>query len=330
MNVLYKIPTLGGSMQRLVADVDSPVTLSPDGTQLAFVRNSDEKQNSVLIVANEDGSGERQIAERKYSEYLMSVAWSPGKGTIAALARQFDATFKLVEIPITGGPERLVGTDNWHGATAGLTWTSNGEGLIFAGQYQPGRPFEILYVSPEKGEVRKITNGLDDLYLGVTVSDDSRSLASVRGVSSRDLWLGRCDDSNSFRPITTGGVSSLGTWTPDGRILYANNAGGNSAWVMNGDGSGATRLGPSSEYAVNQFRMSPNGRYIVFTSWKSGDPHLWRMDADGGNPRPLTNSNYSPSTTEELGADYSPDGAWVIYGKSRLLPSNGAPITRST
>src|SRR5450631_4112735 len=40
IGILYKIPVLGGNPQQLVEDVDSPVTFSPDGQRIAFVRNS--------------------------------------------------------------------------------------------------------------------------------------------------------------------------------------------------------------------------------------------------------------------------------------------------
>src|SRR5688500_7163488 len=37
-NTLYQIPVLGGAARKLLADVDSPVSFSPDGSKFAFVR----------------------------------------------------------------------------------------------------------------------------------------------------------------------------------------------------------------------------------------------------------------------------------------------------
>jgi TolB protein len=67
---------------------------------------------------------------------------------------------------------------------------------------------------------------------------------------------------------------------------------------------------------------SPDGRYVVFTSDRSGNFEIWRMDMDGSNPLRLTNS---------AGANMpsiSPDGKWVIYlsstdGKIRRVPLEG-------
>jgi Tol biopolymer transport system component len=52
--------------------------------------------------------------------------------------------------------------------------------------------------------------------------------------------------------------------------------------------------------------VSPDGRYIVFTSDRTGTPHIWRMDIDGANPKQLTDK---PDETPR----FSPDGQWVIY-----------------
>ena len=90
LGVLYKIPVLGGTKKRLIVDVANcipvlvnPVTLSPDGKQLAFVRNLQARNESAVMAANEDGSGERQLAVSKLPNFFVDfVAWSPNGKTI--------------------------------------------------------------------------------------------------------------------------------------------------------------------------------------------------------------------------------------------------------
>jgi serine/threonine protein kinase len=203
VGVLYKMPTLGGTLRRIGSHVTA-VSLSPDGQQIAFVRNSQEKHNSVLVVAKEDGSEERHVAERKDPEFLGDVAWSPAGATIAASTDQIDASgisySQLIEIPVQGGSARSVSKEN---ITFGLAWVANGRGLVVDAQHQPGGPIEIIYVSYHTGERRKITNGPHDYYFGLSVSADSRSLLSILDETSDDLWVGRFSDPNSFQPITT-------------------------------------------------------------------------------------------------------------------------------
>jgi len=71
------------------------------------------------------------------------------------------------------------------------------------------------------------------------------------------------------------------------------------------------QLTPAFESNVSYFRVSPNGRHVVFISWKTGSLHLWRIDIDGTNLKQLTNSLYDFSPP-----DISPDGAWVVYAKA--------------
>jgi len=311
---LYKIPTLGGSLRRLLVDVDC-IGLSPDGTQMVFARFSPEKNRSTLFIANDDGSGEKEIAQAHDNSYIGALAWSPAGDTIAVSEQLLASTSfsQVVEIPVAGGPERSLSAERWS-VIEGLGWTRDGQGVVLGGQSYPGGPVEILHVSRESGEVRKITN-TNQQFSSLSLTADSRTLSTVESKVFGNLWLGRLGDPNSFRPITSNDSSFSGKWAPSGRIVYATFAGGNSIWVMNVDGSSAAQLTQSSPYHVGVGGVSPNGRYIVFSSWKTGAPHLWRMDIDGGNPRELTIDHAFAS------ADFSPDSDWLICSKP--YPENG-------
>jgi TolB protein len=53
--------------------------------------------------------------------------------------------------------------------------------------------------------------------------------------------------------------------------------------------------------------VSPDGRYIVFASTRTGSRCIWRTDIDGSNPKQLTDG------IDARGPDISPDGKWVVY-----------------
>ena len=61
-SALYQLPSLGGTPRQVLFDVDSPVSFSPDGKRLVFVRQSPESMTSSLMLANADGSGEQKLA----------------------------------------------------------------------------------------------------------------------------------------------------------------------------------------------------------------------------------------------------------------------------
>lgn len=58
--------------------------------------------------------------------------------------------------------------------------------------------------------------------------------------------------------------------------------------------------------------VSPNGKYIVFTSTRSGDLELWRMDIDGKNLKQLTSG-----LGYDGGAFFSPDSKKLVFRSSR-------------
>jgi serine/threonine protein kinase len=171
-------PCWGGTAKRLIADVDSKVTLSPDGKQLAFVRNSTERNESALMVANEDGSGERQLAVRKRPKFFRYAAWSPNGKTIAAAAINYESGIyrgSPVEIPVQGGAERPLTQQQW-AWIGNLEWISDGRGLIVDTQDPWWGPIQISYVSYPNGEVHSITNDLNR-YQTISLTADSRVLA---------------------------------------------------------------------------------------------------------------------------------------------------------
>lgn len=57
---------------------------------------------------------------------------------------------------------------------------------------------------------------------------------------------------------------------------------------------------------------SHDGKRIVFTSTRDGDPDLFVMNADGGNVRQLTNAD-----GYDGGPFFSPDDQWVIFRSDR-------------
>jgi len=88
---LYKAPVLGGQARKLLVHVSSPISLSPDGKQLAFVRDDPSQNRSqdeyAFMIANEDGSDEKKLSVHKLGAGVFysqgGPAWSPDGRTIA-------------------------------------------------------------------------------------------------------------------------------------------------------------------------------------------------------------------------------------------------------
>ncbi|HWJ47041.1 MAG TPA: hypothetical protein VNS62_05275, partial [Candidatus Udaeobacter sp.] len=79
---------------------------------------------------------------------------------------------------------------------------------------------------------------------------------------------------------------------------------------------------------------SPDGKQIVFTSDIAGRFNLWKVNASGGWPIQLTQSD-----ERQYGATWSPDGKWIVYQQDHAgdelwdlyaVPSDGGQIVNLT
>ena len=323
---LYKVPTLGGVPALVSKNIVGTVAFSPDGKRIAFYRRYPAAKEYAILVANADGTGERKIATRKPPNYYMSgVTWSPDGKTIVCTAGVFAAAGQyttLVSIPADGGPERIITGKKWYLAFA-PRWLAHGKGLVVQGAEQPFGPVQIWYIPYPSGPAERITNDLNT-YSGIALTADSSAFVTVQLERISNIWI--ADQGAQAGPvqITSGGARLDGftglSWVPDGRIVYASRAGGDSdIWIMQSDGSGSRRL-TSDSGANAQPRVSPDGRYIVFTSDRqSSKPHIWRMDLTGDNPRQLTDGD------GEHVPDCCVDGKWVVFS---ALGGSGTKLWR--
>ncbi len=77
------------------------------------------------------------------------------------------------------------------------------------------------------------------------------------------------------------------------------------------DGSNLVRLTDTPGYDA-EASYSPDGKQIIFTSFRDGNAEIYIMDADGKNPRRITRAN-----GYDGGPFFSPDGQRIIYRSDR-------------
>ena len=301
---LYQVPVLGGEQKKLNSNVGSPVTFSPDGKRIAFVRNA--QGASTILIANADGTAEQPLATLKSPLVFNAsgLAWSPDGTVIAAGGPDYDGGrhYKMVAIQVEGGAIKQIGSQQWFD-TGRVAWLADGSELVSICKELGSNIAQVYQISYPGGEVRKITNDLNSYY-DLSLTADSGSMVTVQEDRVANIWLAPGGDASRARQLTLGSARREGIlglrWTPDGKIVYSSFGGLPSIWIMNGDGSNQRQLTQGG----TQPTVSPDGRYIIFGA--NSTRNVERMDIDGGNPKQLTSRIGYPSV--------SPDGRWVVYG----------------
>ncbi len=314
--VLFQIPVLGGTPKKILTEIRTPITFSPDGKRFAFVRDYPADAETAIIVANADGSGEQQLASRRGFDFFCYAdsgpAWSPDGEVIACGAGSSMGEWyvSIFEVRVKDGAVKQVTPRRWI-EMGRICWLRDGRGMVvLAPEWDSGIFYHLWQVSYPNGEAQRLTNdlgGYGTFSLGLTT--DSKTLVTVRQNLILNIWTQPVGDTSRVKQVTKGVSGDDGrrgiSWAPDGRIVYSSLINGQEKiWIMDADGKNQKQL--TEEGYNSDPVVTADGRYIIFTSVRKGTPNIWRMNIDGSNQRQLTDQeDYHPSC--------SPDGRWVFY-----------------
>lgn len=241
----------------------SDAQISPDGTQVAYVVTSLDKEHneyrSAIWLITTDGRtpGCQYTAGTKQD---MHPRWSPDGQHIAFVSSRTDKP-QIFIIALTGGEARQL-TKQAQGAGTPV-WTPDGSTIIFSGQ----------------------TSAEDSLDTP-PATDKPPKLAKTRIITHANYR----EDGRGYRD---------GKWM---HLFSVQIASGNTTQLTDG------------EWDDTQPAVSPDGQTIAFVSARfdgrelSTHSDIWLIDADGANPRGLTDHTgpwQSPA--------WSPDGRQIAY-----------------
>ncbi len=304
---IMKLPIGGGTPVKIVDGPYDGLSFSPDGTMIAYTREDDDGQ--LIMLANPDGSNERKIARSDWDHMIEgSPIFAPDGKTLACNVRFMKEGYrKIVGYSVADGTPRVLSEKKWND-TWGVVWLPNGN-LVVNARDGISDPSQLWAIQPG-GEPKAITSGLVSYRgLSATRSGDLLVTNQVTEGDDRDLWVLQGYDARTARRVTTSGeIRGRFALTPDGLIIYGSTVSGNpDIWVMNANGGGRRQL--TNDPGIDaQPAVSPDGKYIAFTSNRvKGVRHIFLMDKDGGNLKQLTDGE-----NEGL-ASFSHDGKWVYF-----------------
>ncbi len=210
----------------------------------------------------------------------------------------------------------------WSPDATQIAYTGTGDAVI-----QDPTLEDIYVMDADGGQVERLTeNAVPDF--SPAWSPDRKHIVFSRGVDlsaevpSAALYVMDADGSDQRELFRAKGVLLVTPdWSPDGtqiaftRVSFPNGIAKASVYVMNSDGKAAKEVIPGAA----EPDWAPDGKHIAFSSGrdKNGQTcfeecqpsdEIYIADADGANPRRLTNEKAQDSSPS-----WSPDGTQIAF-----------------
>lgn len=307
---LFKIPVLGGNAVKVISNVQTSVTFSPDGSQFAFNRTYQENGNFALVVASADGSKQKDLVAYKGEKWISGApSWSPRGDVIAVALGLWEGGFhhELISVNAASGEVQRMTETEWD-VIGEVTWMSDGKGLIVEGGDLDDLLTQLYFVSFPSGETKKITNDLNT-YGGSSVTDDRKKICAVQ--TEREMYMyhvpgGDAKQASKITRLRDDGMAGLSV-SADNRLYYVSRQGGVFD-IWSATLTGEEQVQVTNDASAEQFiSVTPDGKTLLFGSARSGIPNIWSIGTDGNGLKQLTKDaeDYYPSM------DIS--GKWIIF-----------------
>jgi Tol biopolymer transport system component/DNA-binding winged helix-turn-helix (wHTH) protein len=301
---LWSISVLGGSPRKLMDNADAR-SVSPDGSQIAFVRGEPLNQEIWVMSANGERSG-KVVGDQ--GDVFGAVAWSRDGRRLAFVRYTYKSGYHWGSVSLwicrpDSGRTNMILSDVRLGD--GLAWAPDGR-LVYSLDETPGivnyskgdSNLWALQVNPSSdqpvGEAKRLTNG-PDRKTGLSFSSDGKKLAFLRWNGEAHVYVSQiqADASRLSIPQRLGldeGRNHPYTWTQDSKfILFTSDRDGPSHLFKQGISQPAPDLLVGGEDSALIARLNPDGSevlYLLLPSANGTDKRLrlMRMPLAGGTP----------------------------------------------
>lgn len=310
ISLLYRAPVLGGSPDVLIRDVDSPVTFSPDGQRIAYLRQRHDTPFYDLLIADSDGTNEHALfSNKRLATDSSVVTWSPDG--------------KILAIPVVQPTKEDLGAFLFIDATTGKestfgitrtsifyspAWMPDGRGIVFSTTaVQLGKlQTQLGYLPYPHGQLRELTSDTND-YFRPSLASDGKLLVATQKQIREELSVTSAATASDWHPLPLASrqVVWRWDWTPDGHLILPQ---AGDIRAVNPAG-GETLVLSDKLHLSDEVASCEGGKTIVYRQFghSGASVNLWRMDISGANQKQLTFGQ------NEASPKCSSDPKWVYY-----------------
>ena len=324
---VFQVPALGGSPRKIAFDVDTILSFSPDGSRMAFGRGFPPEGKNAIVIANADGSSQRELLRTDRLGIGPTPAhWSLDGRKIITTMRTLQGGLhsELIEVDAATGKWKRIGPNNWR-RILDTALLSDGSGVLLAAIASDGGFHPQIWLQPyPDGDPVRVTNDAND-YEIVTVTSDGKSLATVMLTGSGDLVACEGPEESGCKPLSAETADQLPfeiSVSASGAVVYDFDRGeGSDIAIIDTPGAAPRIL--TNDHASNRPTITADGKTIAFQSRRVGNvPAVFVMDSDGGSVRKIMDG------ARPL---ISPDGRTIVaYGVSgdvlRVAAAGGTPV----
>lgn len=332
------VVSVGGDTPIRLTDTAAPEgmpTWSPDGTQVAFIRQPVDAEHALIIAKPVLGGPERILHETASRSGSLvrgfasaALDWSPDGKWLAFRDMEIpDQSYSIFLLSLESGRKRQLTHPAALERDHNPVFSPNGHAIAFI-RTRAGRNTVCTQLLDEASEACVYDFGK---YMNWDIAwmPDGRAIAVVVGSFAGHRALLRVPlVGGDAVPLTSATDVMEFTVARDQKLLvYSAGFHDHDIWrspgpLSNEPGS-PEELIASTSTDINP-RYSPDSKRIAFVSGRSGTEEIWVADADGSNPRQLTRLGFTRRPY------WSKDGRRILFHACPSLarpeaPSSAAP-----
>ncbi|NYF80861.1 PD40 domain-containing protein [Granulicella arctica] len=318
-----------GSSESVLGSIHTPVNLwtagpsvstyapgpawSRDGRSLIVTDDQDGKGFGLYVWSLAHGDRRRLTTPEGTSEDIFPAV-SPDGSSVAFVRYTSSGSDDVFVTSFNGGPLTRLSFERRD--IQGLTWTPDGNNLIFAsnrsGEHRlwklskrGGEPIEVQTSGKDLTEPAISPDGRSLLYTETNLNTNIWQLSINRhgvGLATPIPW------SNSTRR------SGSPQYSPDGqRVVFLSDRSGDlHLWTAARDGSNARQLTHADDLSPGGPRWSPDGKQIAFYALVDQNKQLFVVDSESGSV-----SRFLKDRFDDRSPNWSNDGRSIYFNSNR-------------